>query len=85
MSSKATTLQDPPVTEKAVRAAPRPTEQQIAARAHEIFLKRGATPGSELDDWLQAERELTAEAKQSDASKPSASSKAPLANSRSRR
>jgi Protein of unknown function (DUF2934) len=85
MSSKATILQDPPVTEKAVRTTPRPTEEQIAQRAHEIFLKRGATPGSELDDWLQAERELTAEAKQPVAPKPSAPSKAPLANSRSRR
>jgi len=37
-----------------------PTEQEIAARAYEIFLSRGATDGSDLDDWLQAERELTA-------------------------
>ena len=37
-----------------------PSEQEIAARAYEIFLSRGATDGSDLDDWLQAERELTA-------------------------
>jgi len=85
MSSKATALQEPPVNEKAVRTLARPTEQDIAFRAHEIFLKRGATPGSELDDWLQAERELTAAAKPSDSPKPSAPSKAPLANSRSHR
>lgn len=85
MSSKATALQEPPVTEKAVRTLARPTEQDIAFRAHEIFLKRGATPGSELDDWLQAERELTAAAKPSDSPKPSAPSKALLANSRSHR
>jgi hypothetical protein len=85
MSSKAITLQDPPVTEKAVRATLRPTEEQIAQRAHEIFLKRGAAPGGELDDWLQAERELTAGTQQPVATKLSATAKAPLANSRSRR
>jgi hypothetical protein len=36
-----------------------PTESEIAARAYEIFLSRGASDGQDLDDWLQAERELT--------------------------
>src|SRR5262249_8762804 len=31
---------------------------KIRRRAHELFLMRGAEPGRELDDWLQAEREL---------------------------
>ena len=35
-----------------------PTPEQIQRRAHEIFLARGGSPGQELDDWLQAEREL---------------------------
>jgi hypothetical protein len=35
-----------------------PTNEQIAARAYEIFLTRGGTHGSDLEDWLQAEREL---------------------------
>jgi Protein of unknown function (DUF2934) len=35
-----------------------PTEAQIRARAHEIYVQRGGQNGSELDDWLQAEREL---------------------------
>jgi hypothetical protein len=34
-------------------------EQQIRIRAHEIYLHRGGQPGYELEDWLQAERELT--------------------------
>jgi Protein of unknown function (DUF2934) len=34
-------------------------EQEIRDRAYEIYLKRGARPGYELEDWLQAERELT--------------------------
>ena len=36
-----------------------PGKQEIAARAYEIFLARGGHPGNDLDDWLQAERELT--------------------------
>ncbi len=34
-------------------------EGKIRNRAYEIYLQRGAQPGSELEDWLQAERELT--------------------------
>ena len=29
------------------------------ARVYEIYLQRGAQPGYELEDWLQAERELS--------------------------
>lgn len=36
-----------------------PAEPDIAVRAYEIFLSRGASHGHDLDDWLQAERELT--------------------------
>lgn len=36
-----------------------PTEEQIRMRAYEIHLARNGNPGSELDDWLQAESELT--------------------------
>lgn len=39
-----------------------PTEEAIARRAHEIYLERGGTHGSDLADWLQAERELKASA-----------------------
>lgn len=34
------------------------SEEQIRARAFEIYLERGREPGHELDDWLQAEFEL---------------------------
>ena len=34
-------------------------EQEIRDRAYEIYLQRGGHPGDEVDDWLQAERELT--------------------------
>ena len=36
-----------------------PTEEQIAVRAYHIYLERGGVDGDPLDDWLQAERELT--------------------------
>ena len=36
------------------------SEREIRRRAYEIYLERGAQPGHELADWLQAERELTA-------------------------
>ncbi len=32
--------------------------EYAAVRAYHIFLSRGAAPGRDLDDWLQAEREL---------------------------
>lgn len=35
-----------------------PAREKIQARAHEIYLARGAQPGHELDDWLQAEQEI---------------------------
>ena len=37
-----------------------PTAEEIAHRAYEIYLSRGGAPGADVDDWLQAERELTA-------------------------
>ncbi len=37
------------------------SEHEIRGRAYELYIARGAQPGRELDDWLQAERELTAE------------------------
>ena len=39
--------------------APAPHEE-ISVRAHGLFLERGAVDGWDLDDWLQAERDLLA-------------------------
>ena len=36
-------------------------DEEIRRRAYEIYLERGEQPGRELDDWLQAERELEGE------------------------
>lgn len=48
-------------TPSAPQPIARPTQEPIAARAHEIYLRRGGAPGRELDEWLQAERELKTE------------------------
>ncbi len=47
----------------------RPTisEADVRLRAYELYLQRGATPGNELEDWLQAEQELRQGARRSDA------------------
>jgi len=36
-------------------------DELIRQRAHQIYLQRGEQPGSDLDDWLQAEREILGE------------------------
>jgi hypothetical protein len=35
-----------------------PTHEEIAQRAFVIYEQRGGTNGSDLDDWLEAERRL---------------------------
>jgi hypothetical protein len=37
------------------------TQERIRRRASEIHQARGGAPGQELDDWLQAEREVKAQ------------------------
>ncbi len=43
-----------------IAAKPNPTYEQIAERAHQIYLKRGFGPGDATSDWLEAERQLKA-------------------------
>jgi len=38
-------------------------QQRIQERAHQLYLDRGQSEGQELEDWLQAEREINAESK----------------------
>ena len=49
-----------------------PSAEQIAVRAHQIFLERGGIEGHDVDDWLQAERELRTQAAGNNRSKPRA-------------
>jgi hypothetical protein len=46
-----------PTAENGPRQGPI-SEETIRNRAHEIYERRGAEPGREVDDWLEAEREL---------------------------
>jgi hypothetical protein len=39
-------------------APPPPTHEQIAALAHELWRERGSPEGSDVDIWLEAERQL---------------------------
>jgi Protein of unknown function (DUF2934) len=42
---------------------PNPTTTAIAERAYRLYCARGGQHGYDVDDWLQAERELHDEAK----------------------
>ena len=35
-----------------------PTREEIELRAHQIYVERGGAHGLDVEDWLQAEREL---------------------------
>ena len=35
-----------------------PLEERVRRRAHELYVQRGNQSGSEIDDWLQAEKEI---------------------------
>jgi hypothetical protein len=65
MASKAATIGSTNPTEPDTAAEEREgllhpsREQEIRNRAYEIYLQRGEQSGYELEDWLQAERELT--------------------------
>lgn len=37
------------------------TDEEIRHRAYELYLARGDEPGSDLSDWLQAERDCNSE------------------------
>jgi hypothetical protein len=54
--SAAFSIQAEEMAEASVRNSAR--EDEIRRRAYEIYLECGAEPGREMDDWLQAEREL---------------------------
>ena len=35
-----------------------PADEEIAQRAYELYLARGGTHGRDLEDWLEARRQL---------------------------
>jgi hypothetical protein len=46
--------------EFAMNSNSKPTHEEIARRAREIYERSGRRPGRDLENWLQAERELIA-------------------------
>ena len=54
-----------------------PSADVIRARAYELYVARGRSPGSELDDWLTAERALQPGLDADDGRGPSEASAAP--------
>ena len=47
-----------------------PDSDAIAKRAYELYLQRGSVAGHEVDDWLEAEAQLTREAAQEEKQSP---------------
>jgi hypothetical protein len=45
-------------TGKAPRKTGSPAHEEIEFRAYQIYLDRGGEHGRDVEDWLQAEREL---------------------------
>ncbi len=60
MAQQTATKMQKAVPQEPAKETPRRevTDEEVRQRAYEVYLARGAAPGFELDDWLQAEREL---------------------------
>jgi len=56
LESQATSARQREAVKTPVADSPR--HEEIRIRAYEIYIERGRQPGHDLDDWLQAEREL---------------------------
>jgi hypothetical protein len=50
-----------PQTSESFQMESLPLDERIRQRAHEIWLHNGGPPGTELIDWLEAEKELLEE------------------------
>ena len=46
------------VDEHGAEASLAPSHDEIAVRAYEIYLSQGTAPRNDLDNWLEAERQL---------------------------
>jgi DUF2934 family protein len=51
-------VQQAPGDALAARPIGEPTDEDIRARAYEMYLERGGHHGLDFDDWVRAEREL---------------------------
>jgi hypothetical protein len=48
-------------TKRAVASLKKPTHDQIAARAHQLYVQNGRQEGRDMEYWLRAEKELANE------------------------
>jgi hypothetical protein len=53
------TEKSPLVGSESRTAGAHPTQEEIELRAYQIYIERGGAHGNDVDDWLQAERELS--------------------------
>jgi len=53
------TEKSPLVGSESRTAEAHPTQEEIELRAYQIYIERGCADGHDVDDWLQAERELS--------------------------
>ena len=64
-AAKAPRQKSPPATGGSPRSTSRPTHEEIELRAYQMYLERGGEHGRDVEDWLQAERELLRKYKRS--------------------
>jgi hypothetical protein len=50
-----------PAPEHIATSNGQPSEEEVRVRAYHRYLERGATHGNDLDDWVEAEKELRLE------------------------
>ena len=48
-----------PAEKKSAKAEVKPSHDEIAERAFQIYLERNGAPGDPMQDWIRAERELS--------------------------
>ena len=48
------------MAKKLTKQESKPTQEEIAQRAYEIFVQRGRPQGRDLEHWLEAEAQLVA-------------------------
>ena len=63
MSSKTQLAGSPTSAKTAPMPTVAPTQEEIAARAYELFLQSGSVDGHHMEHWLRAEAELKAQKK----------------------
>ena len=53
------TEKSPQTENKALNLEVHPKVEEVELRAYQIYIERGGADGHDVDDWLQAERELS--------------------------